>query len=293
MKKINWTNLILILFMIVGFGLLIYPSLSDIYNHSVQSRAVASYKEEVDKIDDTRAAEMINQAIEYNSNLLKKSNRFTLSLEEKEVYNNILDITGTGILGYVEIDKIGVNLPIYHGTDSTILESSIGHLEGTSFPVPGESVHSAISGHRGLRSAKLFTDLDQMVVGDIFSIHILNSKYTYKVDRIVTILPDELEALSIENGQNYVTLFTCTPYGINSHRLMVRGKLVSVNENYYDSTEVSVNSKIIEKKYVTAAFTILILLLIYLYTKIKNIVKMISQKKIKGREGEDEIEKNS
>lgn len=293
MKKINRTNLILLLILLTGFGLLIYPSLSDIWNYSVQSKAIASYKKEADKVDDSRAEKMINEAISYNSTLLKKNNRFDLSLDEKKLYNSILDITGTGILGYVEIDKIGVNLPIYHGTDPAILESSIGHLEGTSFPVPGKSVHSAISGHRGLRSAKLFTDLDQMAVGDLFTIHVLNSKFNYKVDRIVTILPDEVEELAIEKGVNYSTLFTCTPYGINSHRLMVRGRLVSINEDYYDASKVSVNSKIIEKKYVTIAFTILILILIFIYSKLKKLILMIREKSAKYERGEDEIEKNS
>lgn len=292
MKKIYWTNLILILFMIAGLGLLIYPSLSDLWNESIQSKAVASYKEQAEKIDNKKAEEMIKEAVEYNDSLLKKNNRFVLTPEEKDVYNNILDITGTGILGYVEIDKIGVSLPIYHGTDSTILESSIGHLEGTSFPVPGKSVHSAISGHRGLRSAKLFTDLDQMEIGDLFAIRVLNFKYNYQVDRIVTILPDELDELSIEVGENYATLFTCTPYGINSHRLMVRGKLVSINEDYYDPFEVTVNSKIIEKKYVTIAFSLLILILTFIYIKIKTYINDY-RSKVKQRGGEDEIEKNS
>ena len=291
-RKINWINLILIIFLIVGLGLLIYPSLSDLWNKSIQSRAVASYKKEADKIDDKKAEDMIREAMKYNASLLNKSNRFIPSPEEKKTYNSILDITGTGILGYVEVDKIGVSLPIYHGTDSTVLESSIGHLEGTSFPVPGKSVHSAISGHRGLRSAKLFTDLDQMEVGDLFTIHVLNSKYNYKVDRVVTILPDELDELSIETDKNYATLFTCTPYGINSHRLMVRGKLVSINEDYYDLFGSTVNSKIIDKKYVTTAFSLIILILIFIYIKLKAYINDY-RNKVKQRGGEDEIEKNS
>lgn len=152
--------------------------------------------------------------------------RFNLTDEERAKYEKTLDVTGTGIMGYVEIPKISVSLPIYHGTDATVLQIAIGHIPGSSLPVGGQGTHCVISGHRGLPSARLFTDIDQLREGDLFMLNVLGKTLTYQVDQIRVVLPDELDDLAIDDGQDYCTLVTCTPYGVNTHRLLVRGHRV-------------------------------------------------------------------
>lgn len=169
-------------------------------------------------------------AYEYNKELAAKPMNFTLSDEELTEYNKILDPTGTGVIGYIEIENIGVNLPIYHGTEESVLQVGIGHLEGTSFPTGTSSTHVVLSGHRGLPSSRLFTDLDQMIVGDTFLLHIMDQTFAYQVDKISIVLPEEVTGLAIVDGEEYVTLVTCTPYGVNTHRLLVRAKRVDYNE---------------------------------------------------------------
>ena len=173
---------------------------------------------------------MWNAAYAYNEELAKKPVNFTLSEEEREKYESVLDVTGTGIIGYIEIENIGVNLPIYHGTDESVLQVGIGHLEGTSFPTGTKSTHAVLSGHRGLPSSKLFSDLDQMIVGDTFLLHILDQTFAYQIDQINIVLPEETDDLAIFDGKEYVTLVTCTPYGVNTHRLLVRAKRVDYSE---------------------------------------------------------------
>lgn len=169
-------------------------------------------------------------AIAYNEALAEKTMNFELSDVELEEYNSILDATGTGVIGYIEIENIGVNLPIYHGTEESVLQVGIGHLEGTSFPTGTKTTHAVLSGHRGLPSSKLFSDLDQMIVGDSFLLHILNETFAYQVDQIKIVLPNETSDLAIQNDKEYVTLVTCTPYGVNTHRLLVRAKRVDYSE---------------------------------------------------------------
>ncbi len=221
-KKISSTW-ILVGVMLAGIGFLLYPTISDYWNSFHQSRAIAGYVETVAKIDTSEFEAMWKAADAYNVTLPAKTNRYVLSEAESEEYNDLLDITGTGIMAYVEIPKIKVSLPIYHGTDEAVLQVAIGHIPGSSLPVGGSTTHCVISGHRGLPSARLFTDIDQLEKGDTFLIQTLGETLTYEVDQIRTVLPDELEDIEIEEGKDYVTLVTCTPYGVNSHRLLVRG----------------------------------------------------------------------
>lgn len=227
MNKSQVTYLILIIVFVVGLSLLLYPSISEYWNSFVQSRAIAEYSESLAKLDADQKAAMIDAAEEYNRKLLNRQTGFALTPEQKEQYDKLLNISSNGVIGYVEIPSIGVSLPVYHGTEEKVLQVAVGHLEWSSLPVGGPSTHSVLSAHRGLPSAKLFTDLDEVVEGDRFMLFVLNDIYTYEVDKISIIEPDDTQCLQISIGEDYCTLFTCTPYGINSHRLCVRGRRVS------------------------------------------------------------------
>lgn len=226
MKK-HLSTILLIFILLIGLSLLLYPSFSDWWNSMHQSRAIASYSEQVANMDDDKYTEIWNTAWDYNQSLLDRPNDFILSEEQEEAYDQLLNIGGNGVMGYIEIESIGVSLPIYHGTNEAVLQIAVGHLEWTSLPVGGESTHCVLSGHRGLPSAKLFTNLDQLVVGDTFILRILDEVLTYEVDRILIVEPSDTDALMIEEGKDLCTLVTCTPYGINSHRLLVRGHRVA------------------------------------------------------------------
>lgn len=225
-KKFSITNLILVLIILIGAGILAYPRFSDWWNSFHQSRAVAGYVEKVAEMDEQDIESLWNEAVEYNEELKNKGSRFSPTEEETKKYNSILDVTGTGIMGYIEISKINVSLPIYHGTNEAVLQIAIGHIEGSSLPIGGTGTHSVLSGHRGLPSAKLFTDIDQLEPGDRFVIQVLDRTMTYEVDQIHIVLPSELQDLEIDPEQDYVTLITCTPYGVNTHRMLVRGHRV-------------------------------------------------------------------
>lgn len=240
--KNRFSTIILFVILFIGLSLLLYPTLSNYWNSFHQSRAIAAYVETVDDLSEEEYAKMLAEAEEYNKTLVGKNSRWKPDTAETAAYNNILDITGTGIMGYVQIEKINVNLPIYHGTDEAVLQIAVGHIEGSSFPVGGESTHSVLSGHRGLPSAKLFTDLDKLLEGDTFVIRVLNEMYTYEVDQIRIVEPDDLSDLAIQEGEDLCTLVTCTPYGINSHRLLVRGHRV---ENA-PQTNITVSSEAIK-----------------------------------------------
>ncbi len=219
----NLITLILMLIMAAGLCLLVYPTFSDWWNSFHQTRAIASYVEQTKDMTEEEYAAILKKAEEYNERLMNKGGRYNMSEADAEEYNSILDVSSTGIMGYIQIKKIGVNLPVYHGTDEAVLQIAIGHLAGTSLPVGGKGTHCAVSGHRGLPSAKLFTDIDQLVEGDTFTLTVLNRTCTYEVDQIRIVLPSELSDLNIDPAQDYCTLVTCTPYGVNSHRLLVRG----------------------------------------------------------------------
>lgn len=230
MKK-HWSTILLVIILFIGLSLLLYPTFADWWNSMHQSRAIASYAEEVAQIDDDQYDEIWNAAWEYNRTLQEQGNSFLLSDAQKAEYLRLLDVGGSGIMGYIEIPSIKCSLPIYHGTDEAVLQVAIGHLEWTSLPVGGEGSHCVVSGHRGLPSAKLFTNLDQLIVGDTFTLRVLDEILTYEVDQIRVVLPDETEELYIQPGQDYCTLVTCTPYGINSHRLLVRGHRIETQES--------------------------------------------------------------
>lgn len=263
--KKNLSTIIIVIILLAGLSLLLYPTVSDYWNSLHQSRAIASYAEAVTNIDNDTYEKMWEEAVRYNREMGKTGTRWFLTDEETEEYESVLNISGTGIMGYIEIPSIGVSLPIYHGTDEGVLQIAVGHLEGTSLPVGGESSHCVLSGHRGLPSAKLFTNLDEMTEGDLFMIRVLDETLTYEVDQIRTVLPQEVSELEIIEGEDLCTLVTCTPYGINSHRLLVRGHRV---ENLEEAKTVRVTADAIQidSKLVApvVAAPILLLLLLWL-----------------------------
>lgn len=227
-------TLLLILILLAGVSLLLYPTVSDYWNSFHQSRAIASYAEQVANIDDAQYEELWDAARDYNQSLLHRPNDFLLSDEQQEIYKSQLDIGGNGIMGYIEIPMIDVMLPIYHGTKESVLQIAVGHLDWTSLPVGGAGSHCVLSGHRGLPSARLFTDLDKLKVGDVFMLHVLNEILTYEIDQILIVEPQDTDPLLIEPGKDLCTLITCTPYGINSHRMLVRGHRIESQEEPKD-----------------------------------------------------------
>ena len=222
----SMTTLFLVLMFFAGLSLLLYPTVSNYWNSFHQSRAIAAYVEQVTQIDNETFDQLREQARAYNRTLVGKAYRYDMTRQEREEYLGLLNVSGNGIIGYIEIPDIHCELPIYHGTDADALQIGVGHIEGSSLPVGGESTHCAISGHRGLPSAKLFSDLDKLTVGDRFILRVLDDTLTYEVDQIHTVLPGEMDELEIVEGEDYCTLVTCTPYGVNTHRLLVRGHRV-------------------------------------------------------------------
>lgn len=218
----RWLNVLIIVLLAAGAALILYPTVSNFINEKQSSRVIDQYHENYVNTKDDKRKEMLLAAEEYNNSLTGSSNSLT-DPTQVAGYNKLLDPMGSGVMGYIDIDKIGVELPIYHGVDAGVLQIGAGHLEGSSLPVGGTGTHAVLSGHRGLPSAKLFTDLDQMEIGDKFRITVLDRVMTYEVDQIKTVLPEEVSDLTIEEGKDYCTLVTCTPYGINTHRLLVRG----------------------------------------------------------------------
>ena len=238
-KKISSSTVILILIFLAGLSLLLYPTVSDYWNSFHQSQAIATYAEQVAQLDEKDYSQYWEEANEYNRQLTQRKEIFLLNEQRQAQYDRLLNPSGTGIMGYVEIPSIKCSLPIYHGTNDAVLQVAVGHLEWTSLPTGGESTHCVVSGHRGLPSAKLFTDLDKLAKGDLFTLRVLDEILTYEVDQILVVLPSETGALQIEEGQDYCTLVTCTPYGINSHRLLVRGHRV---ENVAQSHTIRITS---------------------------------------------------
>lgn len=221
--KSKLSNALIILVLLVGVSLFLYPSVSEYINSRHQTRAIRSYDESVSAgMSDETIEDFFRSADEYNRRLAETDGAF-YHPDTVSGYNETLDVTGTGIMGYITIDKIKVELPVYHSVDVNVLQIAAGHLPGTSLPVGGAGTHAVLSGHRGLPSSKLFTDLDKLEVGDVFYVTILNRLLTYQVDQIKTVLPVDTDDLQTERGKDYCTLMTCTPYGINSHRLLVRG----------------------------------------------------------------------
>ncbi len=222
MKK-HLSTFFLILILLGGVALLLYPTVSDYWNSFHQSMAIANYDEEVSNLSEADYERIWNDAVNYNQRLLERPFSFTLSNNARKDYQSQLSVSGSSVMGYIEIPKINVSLPVYHGTSESVLQVAVGHIEGTSLPVGGPSTHCVLSGHRGLPSATLFTNLDQLKEGDLFVLRILNETLTYEVDQIHIVLPAQVDDLAIVEGKDYCTLVTCTPYGINSHRMLVRG----------------------------------------------------------------------
>jgi sortase A len=260
MKKKNLSTIILILVLLTGVSLLLYPSFADWWNTRKITGTIMDYSEAVSEIDDVDYEKILKEAQEYNEMISSEENRFNPTEESSELYNECLDVQGDGVMGYIDIPSIRVKLPIYHGIDPSVLDVAVGHLEGSSLPVGGIGTHCVLSGHRGLPSARLFTDIDQLVEGDTFMLHVLDETLTYEVDQILIVEPDEMEALAIDPNEDYCTLVTCTPYGINTHRLLVRGHRIP---NQSDGTRVTADAFQIDSRIVAPILAVPILLVLF------------------------------
>lgn len=264
-KKDNYITLLLFLILLAGLSLLLYPSVSNYWNSLHQTRAIATYAEEVANLNQDQYDEIWAAAESYNASLTNRVNAYQLSDAQKEEYQQLLNVSGLGVMGYIEIPSIDCSLPIYHGTEESVLQIAVGHLEWSSLPVGGESTHCVLSGHRGLPSARLFTNLDKLREGDTFLLRVLDETLTYEVDQILIVEPQDTAALEIVEGQDYCTLVTCTPYGINTHRLLVRGHRI---DNIEEAKIVRVTADAIQIEPLlvapVVAIPILLLLLILL-----------------------------
>ncbi len=262
----------------MGLSILLYPTVSNYINQKNQSRVVAAYNETVSNMTEEDYSSYFEKAHAYNEALSATTDGF-YNADTVGDYENTLNL-GSGIMGYITIKKLGVELPIYHGTDDEVLEIAAGHLEGSSFPVGGESTHAVISAHRGLPSAKLFTDLDKMEVGDTFTITVLNEVLTYEVDNISIVLPTEVDQLQIEEGKDLCTLMTCTPYGINTHRLLVRGHRVDTVET--TNIHVTAEAFRIDSFIVASVIAVPMLLILLIWM----LVRTRKKKKTRGKKNE-------
>lgn len=278
-KKNRVTVILLVAVLLAGLSLLLYPFVSNYWNSLHQSQAIAAYMDDVRKLDDSTYEAMWEEAQRYNASLLEDENRFFPNDEEKQYYEQLLNVSGNGIMGYIEIPGIDVMLPIYHGTSEEVLQVAIGHIEGSSLPIGGESTHSVISGHRGLPSSRLFTDIDQLSEGDTFTLMVLDEVLTYEVDQIRIVEPEDISLLAIEEGQDLCTLVTCTPYGVNSHRLLVRGHRVE-NQGTGGMFRIMADAMMIDSRYVAIIIAIPILIIVILLMAIRSLKRR--KKKAKG-----------
>lgn len=271
-KSGAWSTILLILILLIGLSLMLYPSFSNWWNSFHQTRVIDSYREEILHIDPNLYDEIWESAYAFNQELREKNQAFSLTPIMKEKYMQQLNVTGNGVMGYIEIPSIGVQLPVYHTVDEVVLQIAVGHIEWTNLPVGGESTHCVLSGHRGLPSAKLFSDLDKLREGDTFLLHILDETLTYEVDQILIVLPEETQDLMIEEGKDLCTLVTCTPYGVNSHRLLVRGHRIA-NAAQAANVRVTADALRIQPLVVAAVlffpFLLLILLILSLFDRKK------------------------
>lgn len=262
--KRDYSNFILVLIFFIGLSVLLYPTVSDYWNSKVQSRAIVDYEAMLKDLTPEDYTAVFAQADQYNEQI--RNIAYPLMYHDQVPgYEETLNVTGNGIMGYITIPKIQVELPVYHGTGEAVLNVASGHVQGTSLPVGGESTHAVLSAHRGLPSARLFTDLDKLEVGDVFTITVLDRLLTYQIDKIQIVRPNEVDALYVTEGEDYCTLVTCTPYGINTHRLLVRGTRVETPEvkNIYITTDAyRIDSLILTP--VVAAPMLLVLLIILL-----------------------------
>lgn len=267
MKKHLSTILLLVIF-IIGLSLLLYPSFADWWNSFHQSRAIVDYDAALSDLKEEDYTALFDAADEYNRKI-RELDFPLMYYDEVEGYEDILNVSSSGIMAYISIPKIGVELPIYHGTSEGVLQVAVGHLEGTSLPVGGESTHCVLSAHRGLPSARLFTDLDKLELGDVFTISVLDRLLTYQVDQILIVEPQEVDALYVTEGEDYCTLVTCTPYGVNSHRMLVRGTRI---ENIEQAKVIRVTADAVQIEPIivapfVAAPMLLLLLIVLLWPK--------------------------
>jgi sortase A len=263
MKKHSSTFILIFVFLI-GLSLLLYPSLSNYWNSFHSSKAIASYAEQAAQLDDDKYHAIWDAAIQFNKTLQTRADKYHLTDEQESLYYQLLDMGDTGIMGYIEIPSLGVSLPIYHGTSEAVLQIAVGHLEWTSLPTGGEGTHCVLSGHRGLPSAKLFTHLDELVAGDLFMLKVLDEVLTYEVDQILIVKPHEAKDLLIVDGEDYCTLVTCTPYGVNSHRLLVRGHRVE-NQIASRIIHVTADAVMLEPLVVAPVIAAPLLLILLIY----------------------------
>lgn len=233
------TSLLLTAAFALGLSLVLYPSVSNYINSINSTREIASYAEEVAGLDEELCEKLWGEAEEYNRTLLRRGNAYVQTDRQKKLYGKLLNINATGAMGYIEIPSLSVTLPVYHGTSDAVLQRAVGHIEWTSLPVGGEGTHSVLSGHRGLPSSKLFTELDKLIAGDIFMLRVLNRTLTYEVDKILIVEPADVLSLSVSEKKDYCTLVTCTPYGINTHRLLVRGHRIENREESIHAALIS------------------------------------------------------
>lgn len=286
-KKKNglMSTILLVAIFFVGLCVLLYPTISDFWNEKRQSQAIMNYDDLIVDMTPEDFSEHFRKAKEYNRKLNLISFPFVGYSELDDEYYSTLDVNGNGMMGYITIDKIKIQLPIYHGTSDKVLNSAVGHMEGSSIPIGGEGTHSVLSAHRGLPSAKLFTNLDKLVIGDIFTIKILDRTLTYQVDQVLIVLPDEIDELYVKPGEDYCTLVTCTPYGINTHRMLVRGTRI---ENIEEDKKINVITEAyqIDPLIVTPAVAVPILaaLLIFLVWKSSKDKKKAKAKNKKNEE---------
>lgn len=262
MKTKKILTVVFVLIFLVGLSLLLYPSVSDYWNSFHQSRALAEYSSQVEELDKEAYDQMWAKAEAYNHTLLSDPDRFTMTEEEQAEYDDLLNVSDIGIMGSIEIPAIDCSLPIYHGTQESVLQVAVGHLEGSSLPTGGKGTHCVLTGHRGLPRARLFTDLDKLKKGDLFVLKVLSRTMTYEVDQILTVDPYDMSALEIDPEQDYCTLATCTPYGINTHRLLVRGHRVENQETSSDPQKTEEERD--RKPIVTIGITALLLLAVLL-----------------------------
>jgi len=244
-KHHTLSTVILILVFMIGLSVMLYPTVSNYINSLTQSRMITGYNNDVSLLNGEEYSKIWNAALEYNAALLDNTTRFVPSEEDSKIYNSCLNVGGSGVMGYIEIEKIGVNLPIYHGVSEAVLQVGAGHIEGSSLPVGGVGTHCIISGHRGLPSAILFTDLDKLEIGDVFLINTLDETLTYEINQIQTVEPDQVDSLGIDTQKDLCTLVTCTPYGVNSHRLLITGTRVE-NEQKTVSPAIRVTAEAIQ-----------------------------------------------
>ena len=279
MKKKKITTILFIFVFLIGLSLLLYPTASDRWNQYHQSKMIISHAENVDRLDEAECARYLQNAEEFNRNLRKFPDRWNMTAAERKQYREQLVCDETGIIACLEIPKIKLSLPVYHGTGAGVLQEAVGHLEGTSLPVGGKGTHCVLSSHRGLPSAKLFTDLDKLGENDQFVLYTLNEVLTYQVDLISTVLPTDLSPLVIEDDKDYCTLFTCTPYGVNTHRLMVRGHRVETETTKH----ILVTAEALQIDEVTVALVIgvPILTIVFIVVLVRPRKKKISEMRFK------------